>query len=139
MSEWEKKCWGRTREVVVSDFYSKHELEVKSGGYCSLHYHNFRANRFIIQTGRVEVVELYGPMVKRFMLGPDNRHDVPSLIPHMFIVYENGTMLEEYYSDRGGEVRTDDIFRIVQGGTLDLKELPSLPFCLDSLRDMVNQ
>ncbi len=40
---WVDKAWGRTRELVDSEFYSKHELEVHVGGYCSIHYHRHRA------------------------------------------------------------------------------------------------
>lgn len=119
MADWEEKVWGKTREVISSEFYSKHELQVIDGGYCSIHYHLKRANRFIITSGTIEVVEFYGPHFKRHLLGPDNTYDVPSLVPHMFIVHTNGSMIEEYYPDRGGIVETSDIIRLIEGGKLD--------------------
>lgn len=125
---WEDKDWGRTREVVSSPFYSKHELEVVAGGFCSIHYHRERANRFIITKGVIEIVEFFGPRYSRYQLGPDNTYDVPSLVPHMFIVHKDGTMIEEYYPDRGGEVRISDIVRLIEGGiTKDLDKLANLP------------
>lgn len=136
MSEWTDKCWGKTREVVDSPFYSKHELQVVAGGYCSVHYHEERANRFIVMSGLVEVIEMFGPSVKRTLLGPDNTHDVASLVPHMFAVHKDGEMIEEYFADRGGEVRRNDIIRIVEGGKVDVADLTKLPFSI--LQDQWN-
>jgi len=118
-SEWLKKVWGETRELISTDFYAKYELKLKVGGYCSLHYHMHRANRFWVTTGRVEVVEWYGPKVVKHLLGPDNKLDVPSLVPHVFIVHATGEMIEEYYADRGSRVRRDDIVRLTEGGMLE--------------------
>jgi len=131
-----EKCWGKTKEVVCSEFYSRHELQLIQYGYCSIHYHQSRANRFIIEKGLVEVIEFYGPKCKRLILGPDNVHDVPSLVPHMFLVHEAGTMIEEYYADRGGSVDKNDIIRFVQGGMSSASELQNLPY---NLIDQINE
>lgn len=128
--EWVTKVWGRTKELVDSPFYSQHELEVVAGGYCSLHYHLDRANRFRVVSGLIEIVEMFGPVVSRRKLGPENTYDVPSLVPHMFIVLKDGVVFEEYYPDRGGEVRRDDIVRLIEGGKLDQARLGELPECL---------
>lgn len=124
---WFEKVWGRTRELVDSPFYSRHELAVKAGGYCSLHYHEHRANRFIVVDAEIEVIEFLGPHVRRKRLGPQNVYDVPSLVPHLFSVYRDGTVYEEYYADRGGTVRRDDIVRLVEGGIVQAACLSSLP------------
>lgn len=129
---WVDKVWGRTKELEDSPVYSRHELEVVAGGYCSLHFHRHRSNRFLITAGLVEIVEFFGPFVVRTRLGPENIYDVPSLVPHMFIVYESGAMLEEYFSDRGGRVCRDDIVRLVEGGKIDVSKLAELPACLFS-------
>ena len=131
MSDWVDKCWGKTREIVDSPFYSKHELKIEAGGYCSLHFHIERANRFIIQSGLVEIIEMFGPQVRKTLLGPDNTYDVASLVPHMFAVRKSGTMIEEYFADRGGTVRRNDITRIVEGGTFKNSNLiDALPFSI---------
>lgn len=130
MDTWVTKIWGRTRELVDSPFYSKHELEVVVGGFCSIHYHRWRANRFTVVSGEIEVVEFYGPQLVRVRLGPENTYDVPSLVPHMFIVYRSGVVFEEYYSDRGGQVRRDDIVRLIEGSRRDPDQLSELPACL---------
>lgn len=127
MPEFEVKVWGRTIEVISTPFYSKHHLEIVTGGYCSLHYHRQRANRFHVVAGLVEIIEMYALCVRRTRLGPEATYDVPSLVPHMFVVHRGGTMLEEYYPDRGGEVRNDDIIRLVVGGRLTADKLGDLP------------
>lgn len=133
--DWQDKCWGETRELVDSPLYSKHELKIKVGGYCSLHFHVERANRFIVRTGLVEILEMFGPQVRRTILGPDNTYDVASLVPHMFAVRKDGEMIEEYFADRGGTVRRNDITRIVEGGMLDDPDkINDLPFSI--LRDV---
>lgn len=127
------KVWGTTKELVDSPFYSRHELQIVEGGYCSLHYHIDRANRFIIASGEIEIIEFYGPLIKRIRLGPQNVYDVPSLIPHLFAVHRSGTIYEEYYPDRGGTVRRDDIVRLVEGGKCSVSELHKLPALLLTL------
>lgn len=127
MSEWIDKCWGRTQELIDSPFYSKHKLELNTGGYCSIHYHVHRANRFIIISGSVEIIEFYGPRFTRHLLGPDNTYDIPSLVPHMFAVHKNGSMIEEYFPDRGGVVNRGDIIRLTEGGKVEISQLTNLP------------
>jgi len=127
MSEWIDKCWGKTRELVNSPFYSRHELDVVANGYCSLHYHKHRANRFVVESATIQVIEMFGPSSKKTILGPGATYDVPSLVPHMFVVHRSGTVIEEYFSDRGGEINIDDITRIVEGGTVKALEIEKLP------------
>src|SRR4051794_38305828 len=130
MSEWQNKIWGTTRELVNSIFYSKYELNINVGSYCSLHYHRERANKFHVISGMVAIVEMFGPDCNRIILRPDNTYIVPSLVPHMFIVYKSGVMFEEYFPDRGGTVKNDDIVRIVEGGRSDISLLDMLPHSL---------
>ena len=133
---WVDKIWGRTRELINSPFYSRSELDVIAGGYCSLHYHRSRANRFLVGTARIRVIMMYGPKVDVCDLGPDNLLDVPSLVPHMFCVYAAGSVIEEYYPDRGGVVEQNDIIRLYEGGWLAMDLLGGLPQVLftDSVR-----
>jgi len=128
MIQWTNKVWGKTRELIDTPFYSKHELQLIAKTYCSLHYHQHRANKFLVVSGQVEIIEMYGPHVVRTLLGPDNTHDVPSLVTHMFVVHKAGSMIEEYYGDRGGQVLCDDIIRIVEGGKMDVSDLSKLPW-----------
>lgn len=123
MIEWELKVWGRTRELIYSPYYSKHELELLSHSYCSLHYHQRRANVFKVESGQVEIVELYGPKYRITTLTHGREHIVPSLVAHMFIVKDAGIMIEEYYPDRDGEVDRNDIIRFSIGGLGEINVL----------------
>jgi hypothetical protein len=121
------KIWGYTKELIGTPYYSRHKLEVVSGSYCSLHYHLYRANKFIVESGKIAVIEMYGPKINKTILGPDNSYIVPSLVVHMFAVIESGVVYEEYYGDRGGLVANEDIVRIIEGGTMPHDEINKLP------------
>ena len=127
MTDWEAKVWGRTRQIVASEHYSKHQLELTEGGYCSLHYHKYRANKFTLISGKVEIVEFYGPIYHITELSSGMVHSVPSCVAHLFIVIEAGEMIEEYYSDRGGIVDLTDIIRLSEGGVEAINLLSDLP------------
>lgn len=135
MSEWIEKVWGQTKEVISTSCYSYHELLVNAGGYCSIHYHKERANKFRIINGKIEIIQFYGPKIERTMLGNDQTYEVPSLVPHMFVVHKSGRMVEEYYPDRCGYVTNDDIIRLVEGGIEDIDKLDRLPLRL--LRNLI--
>ncbi len=122
------KVWGRTLEIISNQYYSKHHLELYAGGYCSLHYHRERANKFILESGSVEIIEVYGPQIVRHLLAAGEEYCVPSLVVHMFVVHASGTMIEEYYPDRCGMVLESDIIRLYPGGYLeDVELLTQLP------------
>lgn len=116
------KVWGRTRCLVSSEFYSAHLLDTNAGCYCSAHFHRERANRFICVSGRIAVVEWMPSGTVRTVLSADMTYDVPSLVLHQFQVLESGLVVEEYWPDRGGTVRDDDIVRLSTGGTLEKDE-----------------
>ena len=116
---WQTKVWGRTRCTVESPVFLRHELEVEKGGYCSVHYHNSRANRFHVLSGQVAVVQFFGWTTKRTILGADartleNTCYVSSRVPHMFQVIESGKVIEDYWPDRGGNASNDDIVRLTR-------------------------
>lgn len=136
MIKFSTKVWGCTREIVSSPYYSKHELVLTSGGYCSIHYHHHRANRFKVIDGKVNIVSFYGPTYSCDRLSRGQECEVPSLVPHMFIVEASGLMFEEYYPDRGGTVRDDDIVRLTEGGVENIADIRMLPDKL--MRSIIN-
>jgi mannose-6-phosphate isomerase-like protein (cupin superfamily) len=124
---WVTKCWGSTRCIYESSQFSGHELQVKAGGYCSVHYHEQRANRFIVDSGVIAVVEFYAWWAKRRILTSGKTHDVPSLVPHQFQVLQDGKIREEYWADRGGTVTQDDIVRLIDGDVIgNIEDFPEL-------------
>lgn len=117
--EWEQKTWGETFLFSSSDRHEHHLLRVERGGYSSIHYHEDRANLFIVRSGVIVVAEWRSPVdVAIHTLGADNTLEVPSRVPHAFAVLESGACEEVYWGDRGGLVRHSDIVRLCQGGKL---------------------
>lgn len=122
---WVNKIWGRTKEISSSKSYSCHELEVNAGSYCSMHYHRFRSNKFLVHTGQIQVIEFYGPHVKITSLLPNETLTVPALVVHLFAVVASGALREEYFSE-GGDVDANDIIRIIEGGLYEnIDKLPN--------------
>ena len=123
---WEDKVWGSTRRCVLSPVYSLHELILNSGGYCSLHYHMNRANRFTVISGFVRIVWCYGWEVHEVCLEQKQWFMIKSQVPHQFQVLVEGKMLEEYVSDQDG-VQLNDIVRLSIGGKVDAEFLRGNP------------
>jgi len=121
MEGYERKAWGWTKPVVVKDVFQEHNLVVEAGGYCSVHWHEHRANKFIVHSGRIAVVVFNGWTWKRRVLTSGDIMNVPSKVVHRFEVYQDGKVTEEYWPDRSETtISTDDIVRIVVGGKLDV-------------------
>ena len=116
--DWTSKIWGQTRCVFASEYFQRHELRVIKGGFCSVHYHRGRANRFHVLSGQIQVIEWFSDRKTVHTLGPDNVLDVPSLVVHQFKVLEDGELVEEYWPDRVGSptISTSDIVRLSPGG-----------------------
>ena len=123
--EWELKCWGRTRCLTERPHYQLHELQVIAG-FCSIHYHRKRANRFIVASGSIAVRQWFwkNELPDHILVAGDEL-DVPSLVVHQFRVIKPGTVYEEYWPDRGEVIHTSDIVRLQVGGLRDV-ELPDL-------------
>lgn len=110
-----QKCWGDSELIVDADMFQRHRLHVKRGGCCSIHYHKHRANRFHVVSGMIQVITLMGPNVSSVILAESMQYDVPSMVPHMFGVYRDGVVMEDYWPDRGGNVTSEDIVRLTEG------------------------
>ncbi len=113
---WTEKPWGRTRELSRSTSWSRHELQVEPRGFCSIHYHQHQANRFLVHSGKIAVLLFFAGKTERFVLAASDQLDVPSLIVHQFHVIEGGTVVEEYWPDRGGKLSAGDIIRLTASG-----------------------
>jgi mannose-6-phosphate isomerase-like protein (cupin superfamily) len=120
----EPKTWGVTWPVIETDLYARYALEAIVGGYSSLHYHAERANRFRVLSGAIIVWRVFGTLVvSSEPLTDGQTFDVPSLVVHGFGVLENAKIIEEYWPDRGGTVRRNDIQRLCHGGRVDVDEV----------------
>lgn len=119
MGEWETKDWGRTRCQYQTLHYSRHELELLTGGYCSVHYHGGRSNLFHVIRGKVRVVVAYGWQITYRDLGPHDTMSVRAHAVHQFQVLEGGICIEDYLPDGPhGVADVGDIHRLSVGGRL---------------------
>jgi hypothetical protein len=127
---FEKKVWGEVIHVFNSMLVGVSVLRVKAGSRCSRHLHEWRANRFCIVSGKIEVWEWHSvnhvvgtpniPLTKVVLdaNGPERTVMVSAGTPHMFKVIEDGMVVEIYTPD-GGMVSIDDIVRFDEGGPCD--------------------
>lgn len=49
------KTWGTTETLLQNSFVEFHRIDIKKGGYCSLHRHNFKFNTFYVIEGELEI------------------------------------------------------------------------------------
>ena len=127
--DWEGKVWGRVSHLFYSDQLGVSYLQVNSGFCCSWHLHHWRANGFLVKSGRIQIELRDKPPV---ILSPGEFYLVPSRVDHRFCVLESGEVIEVYWSDRpGAGVQQDDIHRWDQGGAW---HVPAVPKPFDRLR-----
>lgn len=119
----EPKAWGSVSHVFVSPYAMVSCLNVRAGGYSSIHYHELRANRFYVDSGAVAVEVFDGFTLESLrvydthILRAGDVFDVPSMRVHRFIAVESGQLVEVYWPDRpGGIVMHSDIQRLEVGG-----------------------
>ena len=126
MSEWQNKCWGKTRDIYCDKRFLRQELILKSNTNCSVHYHERRCNRFILKAGEVYIVIFNGSEYKTIRLQVDEPFVVGAKILHCFVVVHDGMMIEEYFSEDGGDIDKEDIVRLCEGGVCDASDVERL-------------
>lgn len=50
------KEWGYTTKFFCNALFSAHHLEIKEGGFCSEHKHEFKTNEFYVMSGKLEII-----------------------------------------------------------------------------------
>jgi len=55
-----RKTWGISIPVYRDNFSQIEKIHVYAGGYSSIHLHHFKANRFLIESGRL-IVRVFSP------------------------------------------------------------------------------
>lgn len=116
----EQKVWGTAMHVFNSNFVAISILQTIAGGYCSRHSHKQRINRFIVQSGAIDVVEYDASgenEISRIRMIAGDVHDVETEVVHRFEVVSSGVVVELYFPTcPGGTISSDDIDRIDVGG-----------------------
>lgn len=108
-----EKQWGWSMPEVVSPLCEVHRIDVRKGGFCSLHQHDRKHNVFTVVAGKL-IIE-FGADNPRppVPLLPGQTYDVAPGIVHRFVCPEATTAIEVYYP---ASVDPLDIYRFSEGG-----------------------
>jgi len=112
------KLWGETQLVFCYNGVECHNLSIVKSGYCSIHKHESKWNRFLVISGMLEVnqwsintTNMSSPPDKT-VLEAGEICDVPPGIFHQFKALYESQVMEMYWT----VLDTDDIARLTVGG-----------------------
>jgi len=116
MKDVRGKIWGSTNCIFAKNNVEIHRIEIKKGGYCSLHKHIGKWNLFYVEQGRIEVrIDRSDANVvitdKTVLCAGDSTYVEPGQY-HQFLGLEDSVVFEVYWT----ELFTDDIVRKTVGG-----------------------
>ena len=108
------KVWGSTQSLFSNDNFEVHRIQVKRGGVCSLHCHQFKHNIFYVETGalKISVHKNDYALVDDTILLAGDITDVKPNEYHTFEALDDTVAFEIYYS----EPISGDIIRKSIGG-----------------------
>ena len=109
------KVWGTTELILQTPFIEFHRIWVQTGGFCSLHKHEFKWNLFYVRSGKLEIHIHKNDykLVDITELGPGEWTTVKPGEFHSFQAPED-TLAFELYSP---EPLSADIIRKTVGGS----------------------
>lgn len=128
-----RKTWGISTPVYKDNFFQIEKIQVFAGGYSSIHRHHHKANRFLVESGRL-VVRTFGGESSKGKYTPRSirdlkcahEHDlkrgmeltIPPWEIHSFHAAERTTGLEIYHLPPGAEgpINPEDIERFTTNG-----------------------
>lgn len=107
---WREKPWGRVVTILQTPDALVELLEIRQGGTSSEHRHHLHWNRFLVQSGRLEIrVPEWDQTIS---LKPGEVTDIPPGVWHKFRCLEAATVLECYYETQVPKSVEDDIERL---------------------------
>lgn len=115
MSMLSGKVWGATRLVLSNPFCEVHHIKIAPNSRCSLHLHHFKANGFLVFSGRlfIEAVKNSYALVDVTELGPGDFMVVAPNEKHRFVTKDEPCEAVEFYFP---QANGDDIVRDDVGG-----------------------
>ena len=110
------KVWGTTQCLFRGNNVELHRITVRKGGFSSKHQHAHKFNKFVVESGSLEVViyrEDAGRIIEDVttLRAGDSTYVEPGLF-HRFQALEETTALEVYWV----QLDQGDIFREDVGG-----------------------
>lgn len=106
------KVWGR--EIwVVNKFYCGKILELDKGGYCSIHYHKYKDETFLVTEGEV----LMNVQGKEWVMKPGHCQYIPPYTKHRFTGLAKKSTIIEFSTHH----EDSDSYRIEGSGKIKKK------------------
>ena len=117
-----EKPWGRCIPVAVNQICQFDRLEIKAGGYSSLHFHRKKINQFVVESGRLQIYSLDGDQISVTTLRPGDGTilDAGSRNTHQFCAPVD-CLLHEFYWQVPEEapIEREEIVRLTPNGCGD--------------------
>ena len=103
------KIWGTTELLEANGVLEFHRIEMKSGGVCSKHLHEYKWNGFFVESGKmlIRVWQKDYDLVDETLLEAGQYTKVKPGVYHQFQCLEDGIAFELYWA----EFNHDDIKR----------------------------
>jgi quercetin dioxygenase-like cupin family protein len=106
------KVWGSTQLIFKNQNFEVHRIEIKKGGFCSKHKHEYKHNLFFVESGELNVTVWKNDLEDvTEMFGGDTTDAKPGEF-HQFKAVTDVIAYEIYYS----EPISGDIVRETVGG-----------------------
>ena len=107
------KVWGQTELIEANGALEFHRIQMKEGGVCSKHMHEFKWNGFYVEEGmmKIKVWSEDYDLVDETILGPGDYTKVKPGDFHQFECIQSGIAYELYWA----EFNHNDIVRETVG------------------------
>lgn len=114
------KVWGNTQLIHANGVFEFHRIQIKAGGYCSKHKHQYKWNGFFVEDGLLEISVHKNDydLVDTTVLCPGEFTRVKPGEFHSFKALADTIAYEVYWA----EFSHDDIIRETVGGTSNAGE-----------------
>lgn len=107
------KVWGTTELIEANSALEFHVIEMKAGGVCSKHLHEFKWNGFYVEKGEmlIRIWQKDYDLIDETILGPGDYTKVKPGLYHQFECLQDGVAYELYWA----ELNDNDIKRETVG------------------------
>jgi len=95
------KVWGMTELIEANGALEFHRIEMKKGGVCSKHMHEYKWNGFFVESGKmlVRTWQKDYDLIDVTTIGPGEYHKVKPGLYHQFKCLESGVAFELYWAE----------------------------------------
>lgn len=109
------KKWGTTEQIYCMNNVEIHRIEIVKNGYCSKHVHEYKFNKFYVETGvlQIDVWDEGGISTTTIKTGQSTA--VEPKLYHKFTALEKTVAYEIYWV----QLFSEDIIRETIGGIHD--------------------